>query len=267
MTRIVALLSWWSEDPDWLQATVRSLALAGVDGLLACDGSYPHVPGATAMSDPAQAVAIQIAAKATGFEAYVHRRPYLWASECAKRTAMFKMAEERFQADWLLIIDADEVILQAPADLKARLAVAAAVANRDAAEVCSLEQPAKVLGGGIEGADMPQIVASRWVKPRRCLIRAIPGLTCGPCHYDYVTPDGRNLWGDGDTRALQIRDMVLDHRTDRRSAEQKAARRAYYEARDELGVERHRVTAWDVASAERVAETQAMLERAIEAAS
>jgi hypothetical protein len=261
MTRLVALLSWWDENPDWLADVVRSLALADVDALVAVDGSYPHMPGATASSEPEQAVEIQVAARVLPLGAYVYQPSELWASECVKRTAMFRYAED-FDPDWLLVIDADEVILQAPDDLKARLAASPV----DYADVCSLEQPAQVLGGGVEDADIPQVLASRWVKPRRCLFRAVPGITVGPAHYNYVTPDGRDLWGDEYGSPLRIRDMMIDHRGARRDPERLRARQAYYEARDIAGVEGHRVTSWGTAGPEKVTETEALLKKALERA-
>jgi hypothetical protein len=260
MTRLVALLSWWDEHPDWLADVVRSLVLADVDALVAVDGSYPHMPGATASSPHGQAAAIARTATEVGIVSEVVVPGDLWTSECVKRTAMFGYAEAH-RPDWLLVIDADEVILQAPPDLKAHLAAT----DRDCAEVASLEHAAPVLAAEMD-EEMPQVMASRWVKPRRCLFRAIPGLRVGDAHYDYLTPDGRNLWGDGDEPALQVRDMVIDHRSGRRDPVRRAAKDAYREARDTLGVERHRVTSWDTASPEKVAETEALLARALERA-
>jgi hypothetical protein len=60
--------------------------------------------------------------------------------------------------------------------------------------------------------------------------------------------------------------MVIDHRSGRRDPVRRAAKDAYREARDTLGVERHRVTSWDTASPEKVAETEALLARALERA-
>jgi hypothetical protein len=117
MTRLVALLSWWDEHPDWLADVVRSLVLADVDALVAVDGSYPHMPGATASSPHGQAAAIARTAAEVGIVSEVVVPGDLWTSECVKRTAMFGYAEAH-RPDWLLVIDADEVILQAPPDLK-----------------------------------------------------------------------------------------------------------------------------------------------------
>jgi hypothetical protein len=259
MTRICALLSWWDEPADWLADVVRSLVLADVDALVAVDGSYPHMPGATATSPHGQAAAITRTAADVGIVSEVVVPGDLWTSECVKRTAMFRLAET-YRPDWLLVIDADEVILQAPLDMKDRLAAT----DRDCAEVASLEHAAPVFAAEMD-EEMPQVMASRWVKPRRCLFRALPGLRVGDAHYDYLV-DGRNLWGDGGEPALHVRDMVIDHRSGRRDPVRRAAKDAYREARDTLGVERHRVTSWDTASPEKVAETEALLARALERA-
>lgn len=258
MTRLVALLSWWNEPVDWLADTVRSLALANIDALVAVDGSYPHMPGATAQSPSEQAVEIHLAARQAGIDSIMHRRNILWESECVKRTAMFRYAEV-FAPDWLLVIDADERVIRAPNDLKDRLAAH----SGDYADVCSLEQPAPVIGAGMDEDDaMPTIAASRWVKPRRCLFRAYQGITVGPAHYHYRLPDGRDLWGDEYGSPLIIRDMMIDHRNAHRSPERRAAAAAYYRERDERGIERHRVTSHGTAGPERVAEMDALVARA-----
>ena len=82
------------------------------------------------------------------------------------------------------------------------------------------------------------------MKPRRCLIRAVPGIVVGPAHYDYVTPDGRNLWGDEYGHPLKLtvgtRRMVMQHRNAQRLPGRRQAALDYYKAREATGAERHR---------------------------
>lgn len=234
--RLVALLNWFDERPDFLADVVRSLKLAEVDVLVALDGPYRLYPATRDRSDASQYHAITDTAQAVGIPATVQGRLHGWDSECEKRTHLFTVGDSH-QPDWYLIVDADEVILQAPADLKDRLAAA----GSDYADCLSLEHAAPVAWAGIEdgdGDDVPAVIASRHVKPRRCLFRAVPGLTVGPAHYDYMTPDGRNLWGDQYGRPLLVRDMVIDHRTLGRDTGRREASLAYYDRRDKAGIER-----------------------------
>jgi hypothetical protein len=230
--RLVALLNYYDERPDFLQAVVASLPLAGVDHLVALEGSYSLFPSGRSYPVSEQEDAIRAAAKAAHVECTVAGRDG-WESECEKRTHLFRLGDQ-LNADWFLVIDADEVILQAPPDLKQRLADT----DRDYADCLSLEHMAPTLSAGVEGDDMPIILAQRYVKPRRCLIRAVPGIVVGPAHSDYFTGDGRNLWGSEYGSPLLVRDMVIDHRNRLRDETRMQAALDYRDARDAAGIER-----------------------------
>lgn len=232
MTRIVALLCFYDEHPDFLRDVITSLPPAGVDHLVAYDGAYALYPDARPESHPAQHAAIVQAADTARIPLTLHTPEKHWESECEKRTAMFAEADEH-NPDWYLVIDADEVILQAPVDLKDRLAAT----ERDYGDVLSLEHFAPTMYAAAED-DEPIILAQRYVKPRRCLIRAVPGIVVGPAHFDYVTPDGRNLWGDEYGTPLLVRDMVIDHRNRLRAPDRMSAAIEYRDARDASGIER-----------------------------
>lgn len=230
--RLVALLNFYDERPDFLQAVVASLPLASVDALVALDGPYSLFPAGRRYDLLEQRETVTGTAQAAGLQLVLDGREG-WKSECEKRTHLFRLGDN-LRPDWFLVIDADEPILQAPTDLKDRLASTAA----DYGDCLSLEHMAPALSAGVEGDDFPVILAQRYVKPRRCLIRAVPGITVGPVHSDYFTPDGRNLWGDEYGTPLLVRDMVIDHRNRLRDPVRLQAALDYRDARDEAGIER-----------------------------
>jgi hypothetical protein len=234
--RLVALLCFYDERPDWLYETVASLPLAGVDHLVASDGAYALLPDGQHSSGPDSHVALYEAAQVAGIGLTLHVPTKTWAgNELEKRTHLFALGDEH-APDWFLVIDADERILRAPANLKQRLAET----DRDYADVMSLERPAPVYHASAEGADWPQIHYEHHVKPRRCLIRAVPGIVVGPAHYNYVTPDGRDLWGDEMGTPLRVRDLMIDHRTHLRDPSRTQLARDWVRIREETGAETHR---------------------------
>jgi hypothetical protein len=222
MTRIVAVLSWFDESPGMLRDMVLSLPLAGVDALVAVDGAFEHFANAQPESPVEQAQAISAAAKQADILLRLYYRTTLWKSEPEKRSSAFTLAEMQ-SPDWYLVLDSDERILTAPLDLKKRLAAT----EKDAVEGMLLEAQATTWSAEFEEEEgLPAIHAQRYVKPRRCLIRAIPGLRCGPRHCDtYGNP-------------LLMRDLVIDHRNHEREKARADAAWEYYRVRDELGLER-----------------------------
>jgi hypothetical protein len=217
-----------------LRDMVLSLPLAGVDALVAVDGAFEHFANARTESPSAQKQAIFRAAKDARLDLRCYYPISLWESEPTKRSHAFQSAE-RLRPDWYLVLDSDERILAAPPDLKDRLAET----DKDVVEGMLLEAQATTWSAEFDDEEgLPAIHAQRFVKPRRCLIRAIPGLRCGPRHFDYVTPDGRNLWGDTYGSPLLMRDLAIDHRNHERDRARADAAWEYYQVRDELGLER-----------------------------
>lgn len=211
---IAALLSWFDEDPSALARMVHSLPLLGVDALVAVDGRYASfAPGTPHISDPEQPRAVQLAAGEAGIDCYGYSSEHPWRSEVEKRSFLFAEAEVVTGADWYFVIDADEVVAT-EYDVKACLA------ETDlAAAAVTLREPT---------GDAPL----------RMFFRAIPGLKVERNHHTYVTPDGRKLWGGhGMEPALDLREVVVEHRRLERSAERSEAARLYYRDRDQTGIE------------------------------
>jgi hypothetical protein len=224
--RLLSVLCWWNEQPSWLADVVHGLTLAGVNQLVAVDGAYENFPGGTAASPIEQAQAIMAAAHDAGIMCDVYEPRELWANEPAKRTRSFRIMDD-YRPDWFLVIDADEVITDAPADLKERLEDT----DRDQADACLLDAPSAVLASGFldDEEALPNTMLSRVVMPRRCLFRWSPGITVGPRHFDYIRPDGVNLWGDMYGQPLVIPDLVIDHRNPHREPGRRELARAYWQ--------------------------------------
>lgn len=241
--RLIACLSWYDEKPSWLAAAITSLHHAQIDHLIAVDGAYALLPEGKNASGTEQHHTIIETARALGIGLTLHIPQDRWnGDEVEKRTHMFRLAQREAEPrkDWLMIMDADQVLLTAPHDLKHQLAAT----KHDVASVIFTER-----------CDPPQDQARQfdWDPetryPIRILFRSIPGIRCHGNHYTYTTPDGRRLWGNDQDQpcepALHIETLVIDHRTNYRPIHRHEQQYAYYKQRDTLGTERatcHRCT-------------------------
>jgi hypothetical protein len=220
--RIVALLSWYDEDPAWLERCIRSLPQARVSALIALDGAYSLYPDAKARSHRSQHEAIERAAQAAGIPCQIHAPDAPWDGEVQKRNHLFDLAEQT-PADWYMVMDADEFIISAPKDVPARLARA----PFDVAAV-TLREPGHPLGTMIYPTH-----------PK--FFRAIPGLRAITDHFTYTTPDGRKLWGDAKRCHLEPRadltSVTVEHHNQLRHPDRRKAALTYYETRDQAGIE------------------------------
>lgn len=230
--RILVLLSFYDERPEWLSACVASCAKFA-DHVVAVDGAYGLYPDGAPASPAGQAEAIWHTAGALGMGVTLLAPQTVWAgNEVHKRSTMFALAETIAASDdWYFVMDADQVVSDVRCDLKARLEAT----DLDAGEVmfwCHREQH--------DPQERP------FVSPMlerqgavRVLFRAIPGLRVQGRHYQYVTPDGRILWGDYPTeRAEDLQDDIhIEHRCHLRDLGRAKAARDYYRRRDELKIE------------------------------
>jgi hypothetical protein len=219
--KLIGLLSWYDEPATWLAAAIASHHKLSLDHLIAVDGAYALFPNGTPRSPGDQHVAIHATCEHHGIGLTIHTPTATWqGNEVEKRTHMFRLADtvSRASQDWYVVIDADHVLTDHPADLRDQLAST----RRDVAQTTLYTGPEETVV--------------------RNIFRAIPGLRCKTNHYTYVTPSGRKLWGnesDG-TRlepALEL-DVRIEHRTDDRHPDRKHAKTSYYEARDTQLIER-----------------------------
>ena len=223
---VIALMSWYREDPAWLYRAVTSLKhIPDIRHLVALDGAYALFPDAEPRSTLDEVEAIHQATRSLGIGLTLHQPAQPWAGqECEKRTSLFRYGDQVARpGDWFLILDADEEITRVPDDFTSRLT---ALSTLDVAEV-TFEEP------GPFGA-------KRYPIP--ILFRAIPGITVQGNHYTYVTPDGRKLWGNAVSDRLEPRvdltSLIVRHYAGMRGQQRRDQAKTYYSLRDEQGIER-----------------------------
>lgn len=224
--RILGILSWYDEQPSWLAAAVASMCRAGMSHIIAVDGAYALYPDGIrhprSGTEQHQAIMDVCQAMQTGLTLHSPSDAY-HGNETEKRSLGFKLAEQVAEdGDWYFLMDADQVITTAHAIHRSL-----AETDCDVAEALFYER----------GADQ-EVNGMRALWPVRCIFRAIPGLRVAGKHYSYITPDGRDLWGDPPYEPACSTMVEVEHRTRWRSPLRKQAQDAYYKRRDELGVER-----------------------------
>jgi hypothetical protein len=223
--RLIACLSWFDEPAPFLAELVASLADAGVDHLVAVDGSYGAYPNSSGSSGSEQACLIHAAAQGAGMGVSVHCPQIPWAgNEIEKRTFLFAaghlVAEP--DTDWLWIADGDEVVTTAHG-------------LRDKLEATSMDV-AEVELWTRAGDD-------EWSRqPIRKLFRAQRGgIRVENHHARYVAADGRVLWDSGEPLAQvpadQFWDVRVRHRPECRPHYRNMKRWKYYERRKQLALE------------------------------
>ncbi len=122
--KVIGILSWYDESPQWLAAAVTSFAPA-IDHLVAVDGSYLLYPSSMAHpnSPIEQSQAILEAAASVNLPVTLHRRnePF-YGNEVEKRNFTFELAKTvATEDDYFLVFDADEVIHSLAGDFKQQL--------------------------------------------------------------------------------------------------------------------------------------------------
>ncbi len=144
-------------------------------------------------------------------------------NETGKRSLGFRLAEQVAEpGDWYFLMDADQVITTS-----GNLHRTLSETDCDVAEALFYERGAGEVMNG-----------QRALWPVRCLFRSIPGLRVVGKHYSYVTPDGRDLWGDPPLEPAASTMVEVEHRTRWRARPRITSQESYYQRRDELGVER-----------------------------
>jgi hypothetical protein len=129
--KITACLCWYDEPLELLMACVGSLG-GLADELVALDGRWNHFPGDAFRSPQEQSEAIFGACHATGLKGVLGHPAYApFASQVEKRQRLVDIATMR-DADWLLIVDADEHVLAHDRDA---LELALIETQRDVAEL------------------------------------------------------------------------------------------------------------------------------------
>lgn len=216
--RVVALLSWWHEDPSRLLRCVVPLGRF-CDHIVAFDGAYAATPGAelSPMSPGAQADAVVAAAEVAGLGLTLHRPMAPWpGNEVEKRDLMFRAAGLVCEAgDWLFVVDADEVVRDVPANLREQL-------DSSGRLVATIELQQD------DGA----------MHARRFFSWS-PTLRVEGRHFTYVTGADTYLWGDSGEHELALPAHIAGFRMTHEQSQgpRRATQLSYYERRDRLGLE------------------------------
>jgi hypothetical protein len=213
LMRIIAVLSWYDEPVDWLRECVASARFC--DHLIAVDGPYAAFPGAVEMpsSPPDQAEAIREAWPGCT----VHVRPEPWTGEVSKRDYTIQLAVAA-GADWVFVIDADEVVTVVPGNLREQLA-----STSHHVATCEFEY-----------LQVPSWLPGGWsIYPIRRMYRALPGLRIEGSHC--------RVLGEADGRTARLSDpdlLICDpaeplglrirHREHERSPERRSLKADYY---------------------------------------
>jgi hypothetical protein len=226
--RLHGLLSWYDERERDLASCLAALAGAGFDHVVAIDGAYELFPGGQARSPARQRLAVSAETEQLGLGLTLHVPDKPWpGNEVEKRTALFDLAfAVSAPGDWWLVLDADEKITQAPADLAIRLARA----EEDVAEIKLRDFDA---AKGIEPDKPLDTTVIR-------LFRRQPIRLEGN-HWTHKDAEGRVISGRQDQTEVPILDltdvMTMEHRRALRGEDRLVAQYAYYQAVSERGDE------------------------------
>jgi len=215
--KVVGLLSWYEEPVSWLAETVASAAKL-CDHLIAVDGPYAQFPFAlkkpASGSEQAETILHTAAGAGIGCTIHASRQPW-WGNEVEKRSFMFDLAQSfTTEDDWLLVIDADEVLTQVPGDTRNLLEKT----KRDVGELQMWER-----------GDQD----SRFLSRR--LFRALRGITYQYAHYIVTAPadTGVKVLSGSDIKhrlepSEEMWDVQMEHRSLQRTAMRTALKNQYY---------------------------------------
>ncbi len=239
--KVIAALSWYDESPSWLASCIASIA-PHVDHVVAVDGAYAHYPDARARSERIQAETIIATCEALSVGCTLYRPATYWVGgEVEKRSAMFRLCQAHRESfdDWYWIIDADCIVTTCPSDLRARLSET----ELNAVEVMLYERR-DWLGDHEEVAQTMSLPTSVQQK-MRMIFRALDDMQVVGTHYTYggfdANGDWHYTWGSnaiGPDPADVFADVIVEHRSIWRDKYRKDNAQAYYNVRDELGLER-----------------------------
>jgi hypothetical protein len=215
--KLVGLVSFYDERPDWLSACVASLSRC-CDHVVALDGAYRLFPQAKAHSGDVQAGAIVATAQSLGMGVTYSAPGIPWlGNEVEKRNRLLELGKAvSDEDDWFLVLDADSIVRDIPSDLHARL------------EQTTHDVGTYFLTEAFEGG------TGRY--EARYLYRARRDLHIEQTHFGYRA-NGSNLWENGGLPACQT-DLVVEHRRHERGSDRSQRAEQYYLLRDTTGIER-----------------------------
>lgn len=226
--KLIAMLSWFDEDPELLEECISRVRALGVDHLVAVDGPYDLYPAERQQSPYEPFKAILDASAGIGV---TMRNKASWSgNEVEKRNFMLGLAlGVADRDDWLLVVDSDHMWEARRSD-DLPLKMLLEMTTLDFAEVSI--------------SDEAPDVQDPHTYPARLLMRAIPGMRYDGAHYRIRLPDGRKSLAlrteaeESTATALDLHDRFLvRHLVFHLSAERRDRQTIYYRGRDGGGVE------------------------------
>jgi len=251
--KVVALISWWEEDPSWLAATVSSAAKL-CDHVVAVDGAYALMPGGTARSEPTQAEVVLRTCDALGMGCTIVRPKDVWhGNEVEKRTFCFAECRNVVTPgeDWIIVLDGDDVLTDVPDDTRMRLELT----DMDVAEVLLWDRETWTKDETAAAAREMELPPHSIQKQRR-IFRAADEIVVAGAHFCYQARHGDKTswyWGThshGLTPSLTLHEVRIEHRTKHRDKWRKRQAQDYYERRNALRAETTAVRVMETASGE-----------------
>jgi len=211
--KLVVLMSFFDEDPEWLKRSVLSLAPLPVTDLVVLDGPYHGYPSEGDSSPDSNYEALDQACDQLGIYLRYHSEGRM--SEVDKRARLFELGEKfTTEDDWFMILDADEELelIDGPFTLEGNVG-----------EITLYE---------------PDTGETMYI---RIFFRALRGLTVEGNHHTYVAGD-KVLWGlhGHETEAAHDTNLIFSHHTHGRHPDRKGAADEYYRVREEQGLEKFR---------------------------
>jgi len=228
--RLIAMLSFFDEEPELLHECISRLKKIGVDLLVAVDGPYDLLPVDFQCSS-FETINTIIGEAGADLDLILRNKASWSGNEVEKRNYMLSVALEAAQeGDWLLVVDSDHMWEQIDPndDLHGILAGYGYDACSVAIADCALDDP-----------------SPSWYEARM-LLRSVPGMHYEGSHWRVRFPDGRGVStlkaGDDLVGEMgEISDMTSLFRVRHVVYEQPPERRKrqtiYYEERDRDGVE------------------------------
>ena len=238
--RVIGLIPWFDERPDWLAASIASMGRF-CDHIVAADGAYQLYPGGKASSsaDEVAAVVSTTLGAGMGLTLIVPRERWV-NNEIAKRNALLEAADAIAEpGDWYFWLDADMVVLEVPGDLSARLAESKLFVGHATLWTSVHENEDINDGAGWHEFD----------RKHPLFVRAGLGIRVHWNHWTWigVDPDTRlevvvrgNQHEYQLTPPLDLTDVLVEHRSRSRHKDRALTARKYYEIRDLSGAEKSR---------------------------
>lgn len=225
---LVAMMSFFDEDPILIKRSVRGLARLCVTRIVACDGRYDLFPGSEINSSLEQIDVLRQACIERRVTLDLHQPDDAWAgNEVEKRQFMLDRATDlAYQDDWLVIWDCDYRLIDGmpPSWIEDELSAT----DRDVATISFTEDKNALMNSDFY--------------PMAMFLRAQQGIAMDGNHHTYLLPDGRRSQVlrrsvENQAEVLHLPEIKVLHDVHQRPIARRALQAAYYAERDEMGIE------------------------------